>query len=49
MELSYKVVLEDGIFRYKCSSYGSCLKIRMKDITKIYNILKNVAQSVLKI
>ena len=42
MVLSYKVVLEDGIFKYKCSLHNSYLKIRMKDIKKIYNILKQL-------
>ena len=42
MVLSYKVVLEDGIFKYKCSLYSSYLKIRMKDIKKIYNILNKL-------
>ena len=42
MALNYKVVLEDGIFKYKCSLCSSYLKIMMKDIKKIYNILNKL-------
>ena len=42
MELNYKVYLKDGVFKYDCASYSSCLEISNKDIKKIYDILNKL-------
>ena len=39
MELSYKIYLKDGVFKYNCVNYSSYIKIKDKDTKKIYNIL----------
>lgn len=42
MELSYKISIKDGIFKYNCITHGSYIKIRVKDIKKIYDILEQL-------
>ena len=39
MALDYKFNIKDGMFKYKCITYGSYIEIRAKDAKKIYNIL----------
>ena len=42
MVLNYKVCLEDGVFKYDCSSHSSTLRIINKNIKQIYNILNEL-------
>ena len=42
MELSYKIDLKDGVFKYDCNDYSSYIKIKNKDSEKIYNILNRL-------
>ena len=39
MGFNYKFNIKDGMFKYKCITYGSYIEIRAKDVKKIYNIL----------
>lgn len=42
MALSYKISIKDGMFKYNCTDYNSFIKIRRKDIKKIYEILNRL-------
>ena len=42
MVLNYDFNIKDGIFKYNCITYCSSIKIRAKDIKKIYNILNRL-------
>ncbi len=42
MVLNYKVYLKDGVFKYDCPSYSSYLRIKDKNIKKIYDILNKL-------
>ena len=42
MALDYKFNIKDGMFEYKCITYGSYIEIRAKDAKKIYNILNKL-------
>ena len=42
MELNYDFNIKDGMFKYSCFMHSSYLKISMKDIKKIYNILNKL-------
>ena len=42
MVLNYKIDFENGVFEYNCIPNSSCLKIRAKDMEKIYGILNNI-------
>ena len=39
---SYKFYLKDGVFKYNCTLLSSFLKISVKDMKKIYKILKEL-------
>ena len=42
MELSYKISIKDGMFKYNCITHNSYIEIRVKDIKKIYDILNRL-------
>ena len=42
MTLTYKIDFKDGVFKYDCITYSSYIKIRAKDIKKIYEILNRL-------
>ena len=42
MVLNYDFNIKDGIFKYDCFVHSSYLKIRAKDMEKIYGILNNI-------
>ena len=42
MELNYNFNVEYGVFKYDCVNYSSYLKIKTKDIKKIYDILNQL-------
>ena len=42
MELSYKIDLKNGVFKYDCVYYSSYIKIKDKDTRKIYDILNKL-------
>ena len=42
MVLNYKFYLKDGMFKYDCITHSSYIKIRAKDIKKIYEILNRL-------
>ena len=42
MVLNYDFNIKDGMFKYNCVTYFSYIKIRVKDIKKIYNILNKL-------
>ena len=42
MVLNYDFNIKDGIFKYDCISNSSYVKIRVKDIKKIYDILNQL-------
>ena len=39
MVLNYDFNIKDGMFKYDCITHGSYIKIKAKDIKKIYEIL----------
>ena len=42
MVLNYDFNIKDGVFKYNCITHGSYIKIRVKDIKKIYEILNRL-------
>ena len=42
MVLNYKIDFKDGMFKYNCILYSSYLRIRYKDMEKIYGILNKI-------
>ena len=42
MALNYDFNIKDGMFKYSCFMHSSYLKISMKDIKKIYEILNRL-------
>ena len=42
MALNYKFNIKDGVFEYDCITCNSYIKIRTKDIKKIYEILNRL-------
>ena len=42
MILDYNIYLKDGMFKYSCNFFDSFLKIKNKDINKIYKILNRL-------
>ena len=42
MVLNYDFNIKDGIFKYNCIAHSSYIKIRVKDIKKIYDILNRL-------
>ena len=42
MTLTYKIDFKDDMFKYNCIQYSSYLRIRAKDMKKIYGILNEI-------
>ena len=42
MALNYDFNIKDGMFKYDCITHNSYIRIRAKDIKKLYNILNRL-------
>lgn len=42
MVLNYNFNIKDGVLKYVCLDYSSCIKIKAKDVEKIYDIFNRL-------